>query len=304
MDLIVTALELGLTGSITVLALFISYSMLNICDLSTDGCFTLGAVVGAVTALGGHPVLSIPIAMSAGIISGFITGLLQTKCGINSLLSGIVVNTGLYSVNLTILGNKSLVNLNNTDTLFVRMKLLLGNTFLSGHYKLILILLFLIPISVLINFFLKTRLGLAIRATGNNPDMVKTSSINPDFTIMTGLCISNSLTSLSGCMMAQMNKTANVNMGTGMVTVALASLLIGNVIFNKRRKIKLRITGAVIGAFIFRLIYTIALRFRMPAFMLNLISALIVVMSISIPYFLRRKAEMNAQKRRNIRCSS
>lgn len=303
MDLIVTALELGLTGSITVLALFISYSMLNICDLSTDGCFTLGAVVGAVTALGGHPVLSIPIAMSAGIISGFITGLLQTKCGINSLLSGIVVNTGLYSVNLTILGNKSLVNLNNTDTLFVRMKLLLGNTFLSGHYKLILILLFLIPISVLVNFLLKTRLGLAIRATGNNPDMVKTSSINPDFTIMTGLCISNSLTALSGCMMAQMNKTANVNMGTGMVTVALASLLIGNVIFNKRRKIKLRITGAVIGAFIFRLIYTIALRFRMPAFMLNLISALIVVMSISIPYFLRKKAEMNAQKRRNVRCS-
>lgn len=304
MDLIVTALELGLTGSITVLALFISYSMLNICDLSTDGCFTLGAVVGAVTALGGHPLLSVPIAMSAGIISGFITGLLQTKCGINSLLSGIVVNTGLYSVNLTILGNKSLVNLNNTDTLFVRMKLLLGNTFLSGHYKLILILLFLIPVSVLINFFLKTRLGLAIRATGNNPDMVKTSSINPDFTIMTGLCISNLLTALSGCMMAQMNKTANVNMGTGMVTVALASLLIGNVIFNKRRKIKLRITGAVIGAFIFRLIYTIALRFRMPAFMLNLISALIVVMSISIPYFLRRKAEMNAQRRRNIRCSS
>ena len=304
MDLIVTALELGLTGSITVLALFISYSMLNICDLSTDGCFTLGAVVGAVTALGGYPVLSVPIAMSAGIISGFITGLLQTKCGINSLLSGIVVNTGLYSVNLTILGNKSLVNLNNTDTLFVRMKLLLGNTFLSGHYKLILILLFLIPISVLVNFFLKTRLGLAIRATGNNPDMVKTSSINPDFTIMTGLCISNSLTALSGCMMAQMNKTANVNMGTGMVTVALASLLIGNVIFNKRKKIKLRITGAVIGAFVFRLIYTIALRFRMPAFMLNLISALIVVMSISIPYFLRRKAEMNAQKRRNIRCSS
>ena len=303
MDLIVTALELGLTGSITVLALFISYSMLNICDLSTDGCFTLGAVVGAVTALGGHPVLSVPIAMSAGIISGFITGLLQTKCGINSLLSGIVVNTGLYSVNLTILGNKSLVNLNNTDTLFARMKLLLGNTFLSGHYKLILILLFLIPISVLVNFFLKTRLGLAIRATGNNPDMVKTSSINPDFTIMTGLCISNSLTALSGCMMAQMNKTANVNMGTGMVTVALASLLIGNVIFNKRKKIKLRITGAVIGAFVFRLIYTIALRFRMPAFMLNLISALIVVMSISIPYFLRRKAETNAQKRRNVRCS-
>ena len=303
MDLIVTALELGLTGSITVLALFISYSMLNICDLSTDGCFTLGAVVGAVTALGGHPVLSVPIAMSAGIISGFITGLLQTKCGINSLLSGIVVNTGLYSVNLTILGNKSLVNLNNTDTLFVRMKLLLGNTFLSGHYKLILILLFLIPISVLVNFFLKTRLGLAIRATGNNPDMVKTSSINPDFTIMTGLCISNSLTALSGCLMAQMNKTANVNMGTGMVTVALASLLIGNVIFNKRKKIKLRITGAVIGAFIFRLIYTIALRFRMPAFMLNLISALIVVMSISIPFFLRRKAEMNAQRRRNVRCS-
>ena len=98
-----TALELGLIGGLTVLALFLSYSMLDVCDLSTDGCFTLGAAVGAVVAISGHPLLSIPAAMAAGVVSGFITALLQTKMGINSLLAGIIVNTGLYSVNIAVM---------------------------------------------------------------------------------------------------------------------------------------------------------------------------------------------------------
>ena len=107
-----TALELGLICSLTVLALFLSYSMLNVCDLSTDGCFTLGATVGAVVALSGHPVLSLFAAMLAGVCSGFLTSLLQTRMGVDSLLSGIVVNTGLYSINIAIMGGASLLNLN------------------------------------------------------------------------------------------------------------------------------------------------------------------------------------------------
>ena len=127
--LIQTALELGLICSLTVLALFLSYSMLNVCDLSTDGCFTLGAAVGAVVALSGHPFLALPAAMAAGVCSGYVTALLQTRMGINSLLAGIIVNTGLYSINIWVMGGKSLLNLNKTDTVFTKVRGLLESGF-------------------------------------------------------------------------------------------------------------------------------------------------------------------------------
>ncbi|MBO5494966.1 MAG: ABC transporter permease, partial [Eubacterium sp.] len=114
------ALELGLISALTVLALFLSYSMLNVCDLSTDGCFTLGATVGAVVAISGHPYLSLGAAMLAGLCSGFITAILQTKLGIDSLLAGIIVNTGLYSINIAVMGNSSLLNMNKTETVFTK----------------------------------------------------------------------------------------------------------------------------------------------------------------------------------------
>lgn len=117
-----TALELGLICSLTVLALYLSYSMLNVCDLSTDGCFTLGAAVGAIVVLSGHPYLAIPAAMAAGVCSGFVTALLQTKLGVDSLLAGIIVNTGLYSINIAIMGGSSLLNMNKADTVFTLMK--------------------------------------------------------------------------------------------------------------------------------------------------------------------------------------
>jgi putative ABC transport system permease protein len=137
-------------------------------------------------------------------------------------------------------------------------------------------------------WFLKTKLGLAIRATGSNAEMVRSSSINPTFTTTVGLCVSNAFTGLSGCLMAQQQKNFEINMGSGMVTVALASLLIGGVFFAKHRPIPLRAVGAVLGAFVFRLVYALALRFNMPAFMLKAVSSIIVVLAISGPY-LRKK---------------
>ena len=131
-----TALELGLICSLTVLALFLSYSMLNVCDLSTDGCFTLGAAVGAVVAISGHPYLALPAAMLAGVCSGFVTAILQTKLGVDSLLSGIIVNTGLYSINIAIMGGSSLLNMNKVDTVFSLMKEALRGTVLAKQYKL------------------------------------------------------------------------------------------------------------------------------------------------------------------------
>lgn len=285
-----TVLELGLISSLTVLALFLSYTMLNVCDLSTDGCFTFGAAVGAVVALNGHPILSIPIAMLAGMASGLITALLQTVLGIDSLLAGIVVNTGLYSINIAVMKKSSLLNLNNSDTVFSLLKQRFEGTVLEGKQTLIIATLAVILVVLFLSLFLKTKLGLSIRATGNNPDMVKSSSINPVVTTIIGLCIANSFTALSGCLLAQSQKQAEINIGTGMVTVALASLLIGGV-FVRRGKIPLRAIGAVLGAILFRLVYQIAIGLHMPPFMLKLVSSVIVIIAIAGPYLKTRLPE-------------
>ena len=293
-----TALELGLISSLTVLALFLSYSMLNVCDLSTDGCFTLGAVVGAVVALSGHPYLSLPAAMLAGVLSGFTTAILQTKMGIDSLLSGIIVNTGLYSINIGIMGGASLLNMNKTETVFTKLKALLKETAFSGMYKTVVAAIAVVLVILFLSWFLRTRLGLAIRATGNNPDMVRSSSINPAFTTIVGLCISNSFTALSGCLLAQSQKSVNIDIGSGMVTIALASLLIGRA-FAGRGGIPRKACGAVIGAIIFRLVYAAALRFHMPAFMLKLVSSVIVIIAIAGPYLKSRYPEFHRRMTHN-----
>ena len=278
-----TVIELGLICSLTVLALFLSYSMLGVCDLSTDGCFTLGATVGAVIAVAGHPVLSIPAAMLAGVCSGFVTAVLQTKMGINSLLAGIIVNTGLYSVNIAIMSGSARVNLNKTGTVFTMVKGLLAGTPLEGWHVTVVAGVAVVLTVALLALFLNTRLGLAIRATGNNPDMVRSSSINPTFTTIVGLCVANALTGLSGCLMAQSQQSTEINIGSGMVTIALASLLIGGTLLG-RGGIFVRAVGMVLGAFLFRLVYAVALRLDMPAFMLKLVSSVIVALALALPY--------------------
>ena len=164
-----TALELGLICSLTVLALFLSYSMLNVCDLSTDGCFTLGAAVGAAVALSGHPFLALAAAMAAGVCSGFITALLQTRLGVDSLLAGIIVNTALYSINIAVMSGASLLNMNKAETVFTLVKDRLEGTPLAGQYKLVVALAAVALALAVLTLFLNTKLGLAIRATGNNP---------------------------------------------------------------------------------------------------------------------------------------
>ena len=282
-----TALELGLICSLTVLALFLSYSMLNVCDLSTDGCFTLGAAVGAVVAISGHPYLAIPAAMAAGVCSGLITAVLQTRMGIDSLLAGIIVNTGLYSINIAIMGGASLLNMNKTETVFTKARALLEGTVFAEQYRLLVALIAVAATVAILTVFLNTRLGLAIRATGDNPDMVRSSSINPVFTTTVGLCVANAFTGLSGCLLAQSQKSVSIDIGTGMVTVALASLLIGQVLMGRGSILK-RAIGMVVGAFAFRLVYTIALRLNMPAFMLKLVSSVIVILAIATPYLKRQ----------------
>ena len=167
------------------------------------------------------------------------------------------------------------------------MKYVLADTPLKGRTDIIVALIAVAAVVAFLVVFLKTRLGLAIRATGNNADMVKSSSINPVFTTIIGLCIANSFTALSGCLLSQSQKSVDINIGQGMVTIALASLLIGGTILGKGG-IFVRAVGMVLGSFVFRLVYTVALRFNMPAFMLKLVSSVIVILAISGPYLKRQ----------------
>ena len=271
----------GLIWGIMAIGVYITFRILDIADLTTDGAFVLGAAVSVSLAAAGHPVLAVPAAMAAGACAGFVTAFLQTKLGVPPILAGIVTNTGLYTVNLMAMGWKSNVSLLKQETVFS----LFRATGLGGDwYETVLAAGITLLMGALLVSFLGTRLGLSIRATGDNRDMVRASSINPTFTTIVGLCVANAFTGLSGCLLAQSQKSVSIDIGTGMVTIALASLLIGNV-FMGRRKMPLRIFGMVIGAFVFRLVYTVALRFNMPAFMLKLVSSVIVVLAIATPYF-------------------
>lgn len=279
--LIQSALELGIIYGIIALALFLTYSMLNVCDLSTDGCYTMGAAAGAVVALSGHPFLALFAAMGCGILSGMVNAFLQTKMKVESMLAGIIVNTGLYTVNIMIMG-KSTLNMNKTTTVFTMLKDATEDTPLADYSKIIVALIFVVVLAILLEFFLSTRLGLSIRATGNNIAMVKSSSINPAMTTTVGLCIGGAMTALAGCLLGEYQKSVDINMGTGMVTVALASLIIGETIFS-RFSIKIRIIGVIFGSCLYRVIVAIALRFDLPASALKLVSAIIVAIAISIP---------------------
>ncbi len=274
---ILSALELGCIYALVALALFLSFRVLNIADMTTDGAFTLGCAVSATLAVAGHPLLALPAAMLAGACAGSITALLQTKLKIPSILAGIITNTGLYTVNLAVMGFSSNVNMMKSKTLFSLVQPALGSV-----YKLLPAALITLVVVVLLVVFLKTRLGLSIRATGDNPDMVRASSINTGFTITIGLCMSNAMTALSGAVLAQYQKTADINLGTGMVIIGLASLIIGETLLPKG-KLWMKALGAVAGSIVYRFIIAIALRLDLPSECLKLISATIVALAIGLP---------------------
>lgn len=273
------ALEQGFIYALVALALFLSFSILNIADLSTDGCFTLGCAVSAIVTVGGHPVLALFAAMLAGVCSGFVTAILQTKLGVESILAGIIVNTGLYTINMAVMGFVANVNVFGCDTVFAKAK----DKLPMEYSKLIIIVSIVVIIGLFLAIFLKTKLGLSIRATGDNVHMVRASSINPAFTITVGLCVANALTALSGGILAQYQKSANIDVGTGMVTIGLASLIIGETLFSKR-SIRTRIVGVILGSCLYRIVIALALRLNIPADFLKLISASIVAIAIIIPY--------------------
>ncbi|MCD8083997.1 MAG: ABC transporter permease [Clostridiales bacterium] len=293
-----TALELGFLYALVAMALFLSYRILDIADMTTDGCFVLGTAVSVTFASNGHPFLAIPAAMLAGVCAGFVTAFQQTRLGVPSILAGIITNMGLYTVNLMVMGWSSNVSLLKTPTIFT----IVHATGIGGDwYEALLAGTVTILAGLALVWFLSTRLGLSIRATGNNTDMVRASSINPIFTITVGLCVSNALTALSGAMVGQYQNTADINGGTGIVVIGLACLIIGETVMGRRTMVKGAI-ASVIGSIIYRFIYAYVLYTKiMPVQGLKLVTAVVVALAIAFPTIKNwaqfQKRRMAAQKK-------
>lgn len=289
-----TALELGFQYALVAMALFLSYRVLDIADLTTDGCFILGCAVSVSLTAAGHPFLAIPAAMLAGACAGFVTAFLQTKLGVPSILAGIVTNTGLYTVNLMAMGWKANQSLLRQDTIFT----LFRDTGIGGSWNAILLSAGITVLAgVLLVAFLGTRLGLSIRATGDNADMVRASSINPTFTITIGLCIANALTGLSGAVVGQAQKTADINAGTGVVVIGLACLIIGETIVGRGAMFRGAV-AVIVGSILYRFIYAIVLYTKVvPIDCLKLVTAIVVGLAIAAPT-LKSWAAFQARKRK------
>ncbi len=289
-QILLGAVALGLLWAVMTIGVYITYRILDIADLTVEGSITLGAAICASMIAGGtNPYLATICAFLAGLAAGLVTGLLHTKLRIPALLSGILTMIALYSVNLRVMG-KANVSLLRMETIYSALeKLGLQKSVavtLSGAVMAIAI------ISVLYWFF-GTELGNAIRATGNNPNMVRAQGINTDNMKILGLMISNGLVSLSGAMIAQSQNFADVQMGTGSIVIGLASLIIGEVLFG-RRNFYSRLFSLILGAVAYRVIIALVLKLGMPTNDLKLFTALTVALALSLPLF---ESYLNTLKR-------
>ena len=284
------AMELGLVYSLLAFGTYISFRILKVADLTVDGSFVLGAAASAMLTFEGMPVVGIVAALTLGAIAGVITALLQTKMGIQPILAGILTMTGLYSINLMVMGGKANIPLLNKTTIFTYVE-----NFGGRAYKIIVLAAIITVVFIILNWFFRTLLGLSLRATGDNEDMCRASSINTDSVKVVGFALSNSIVALSGALVAQMQQSADVNMGSGMVVISFASLIIGSVII-KDNNITMGLLSVVIGSIIYRLIIALILTTNFPPSYLKLISAIVVITALSLPN-LKRKMEINRMGR-------
>lgn len=276
LTIILKAIELGLIFSILSLGVYISFRVLNVPDLTVDGSFATGCAVCAVMTIAGHPYLGLLLAFVAGGLCGMVTAFLQTKMHMQPLLAGILTMVALYSINLRIMSGAPNISLFSTNTLFTLIDL-----------ELLILLIFSLVIGFILFGFFKTNLGLMLRATGDNEVMVRSSSINVDRMKFIGMALSNGIVALSGALLAQYQNFADITSGTGMMVLGLAGIIIGEAILRKRT-IGFGIASAIIGACIYRLLYQFALQFGIPATDMNLMSAILVAITISLPYLKRK----------------
>ena len=293
MSVFLGALELGLIFAIMSSGIYISFRVLNVPDMTVDGSFTLGVAVSAVCAVNGHPVLGLLLAVAAGAVAGIISGFLQTKMKIQPLLAGILTMIGLYTVNLRVMGKKPNISLFDVEDIFTPFQGILPKQLLY----VVIIGLLLALVIFLIYRFLKTQLGMSLRATGDNEFMVRATSIDAEAMKIMGLAIANGLVALSGAVLAQYQNFADATGGIGMMVIGLASIIIGEAIFGHKSIIR-SLISAVVGAIIYRFVLTFALMAGLEAIDLKLFSALIVTVAISVPtlqrYIAKRRAKRHA----------
>lgn len=281
------AIELGLLYALMALGVYITFRILNFPDLTVDGSFTTGAAIATVMIVNGYsPLLSSLAAFAGGLAAGACTGLLHTKGKINGLLSGILMMIALFSINMRILGKPN-VSLRGSDTLF------------SDISPLILMPILVLVIKLLLDLFLHSDLGLALRATGDNPLMIQSFGANTDQTKLIGISLSNGLVALSGALIAQDSGFADVSMGIGMIVIGLASVIIGEAIFGAPTVFRATL-AVILGSVIYRIVVALALRMKwFEASDLRLITALIVIIALVVPTFQRQWRQKKAAQKRS-----
>lgn len=283
----------GLIWGIMAIGVYITYRILDVADLTVDGSMATGGAVGVMCILNGWNLwLSLLVAFAAGVLAGAVTGILHTCMGIPAILSGILSQLALYSVNLKIMGraNQS-VNVNNTDLL---ISLRWVKEF-ALHNPLIMVGIFVIILIAILYWFFGTEMGCGIRATGANPNMSRAQGINTNFNVVLGLMLSNGLVALSGALLSQYQGFADVNMGRGAIVIGLAAVIIGEAVFSRIFKnFALKLLAVVFGSIIYYIVVQTVITLGLDANLLKLLSASIVAIFLAIPYwkgqFLQKKA--------------
>lgn len=286
MTLLIDALEQGLVYGIMALGVLITFRVLDFPDLTVDGSFTMGAgITAALTVSGWNPIIALLLGIVGGMIAGIFTGLLSTKLNILNLLAGILTMTLLYSVNLRIMGRPN-IPLLGKSTILDQFGSLLSPIGLGDYSDLIFFGLVLIFIKLFLDLFFNTELGLALRATGDNEQMILAQGVNTDTMKILGLAISNGLVAFSGGLVAQYTGFADVGMGIGMIIAGLASVIVGETLLPTKSFIWVT-TGVIAGSVIYRTAIMLALRYGynlgFKASDLKLITALIVIAALATP---------------------
>ena len=270
------SIELGLIFAILSLGLFIAFRILDLPDLTVDGSFVTGLAYSAIWSVAKNPAMGLLMGALGGMIAGIVTGILHTKLKIHAILAGILTMTGLYSINLFVMGDKPSVFFYGEKTVFTPFE---GKFFIG---KLILLFIIVVVLVAALKLFLMTQVGLSLRATGDNEAMVRSSSINTDAMKILGFALCNLIVAFSGAIYAQYNMTATHGVGTGMLVLGLASIIIGETVIGKRGMLR-HLIAVVVGAIIYRIMLAVAFGLGLPAIYLKLFSAVIVVIAISIP---------------------
>ena len=271
------ALELGFFYALLALSVFLSFRVMKIPDLTVDGSFTTGAAVSALGTVSGMPYMGLLLAVMFGMAAGAVTAMLHTKLKVPSVLAGILTMTGLYSVNLRVMNGQATLSILGKMTIFSPFEKLYSLPF--GN---IIFPLFLSGILVALLFlFFRTRTGLAVRATGDNEVMVRSSSVNTDRMKTIALALANGLSALSGALIAQQQNYADVNMGLGAIVLGLASLIIGEALFHGKKSLLRNMISAVLGAVLYRILVAFVLQLNIKSSDLKFISAAVVVIALA-----------------------